>query len=63
MSEQYLIDREQAVERYGISMRTLEALYHRYKDFPVIRVGKKVMVFREAADRWFSEWMGETVDL
>lgn len=62
MNEPYLLTREQAIQRYNISIRTLEMLYRRYKDFPVLRVGRKVLIQREAADRWFTEWLGGTVD-
>ena len=58
-----LITREQAAERYNISLRTLDSLYKRHKDFPIIRVGWKVLIHREAADRWFTEWIGATIDL
>lgn len=58
----FLLTREQAVERYGIPMRTLVRLYQRYRDFPIVRVGRSVMVHREKADDWFTERIGIGVD-
>jgi len=62
MDEPYLITKPEAARRYNLSTRTLEMLYKRYKDFPVLRVGRKVLIIRDAADRWFSDWMGGTVE-
>lgn len=58
-----LLTREQAAERYNISLRVLEGIYRRYSDFPVLRVGRKTMIHREAADKWFAGYIGATIDL
>lgn len=58
----FLLDRRQAAERYGISIRMLEKLYKRYPDFPVIRIGWKVLIHRDKADRWFTEFVGADID-
>lgn len=57
----FLLTREQAVKRYGIPMRTLVRLYQRNRDFPLVRVGRSVMIHRERADQWFTERVGEGV--
>lgn len=46
----FLLTREQAVKRYGIPLRTLVRLYQRNRDFPLIRIGRSVMIHRERAD-------------
>lgn len=56
--EPYLLTRKQAAERYGISLRQLEELYRRHPDFPVLRAGRKVLIHREQADKWFTDWIG-----
>lgn len=53
--EPFLLTREQAVKRYGIPLRTLVRLYQRNRDFPLIRIGRSVMIHREMADAWFTE--------
>lgn len=50
----FLLTREQAVERYGIPMRTLTRLYRVNKDFPVVRIGHTVKIHRDKADEWFT---------
>lgn len=56
--EQYLLNRRDAAKRYGMSVRGLETLYMRNPDFPVIRMGKKVLIPVEAADKWFESYIG-----
>ena len=51
----FLLTREQAEKRYGIPIRTLVRLYQRNTDFPLVRIGRKVMIHRERADAWFTE--------
>lgn len=58
----FLLTREQAVERYGIPMRTLVRIYQRNRDFPLVRVGRSVMIHREKADEWFTERIQIGVD-
>ena len=54
----YLMTRSEAAKRYGISLRMLDSIYKRYKDFPIVRTGRKVLIHREAADKWFTEAIG-----
>lgn len=58
----YLLTREQAVIRYGIPLRTLVRLYQRNRDFPLVRIGRSVMIHREKADEWFTEHIHVGVD-
>ena len=58
MDAPYLLSRKEAAQRYGISLRTLNKLYKQFRDFPVIRQGRKVLIHRERADAWFTEWIG-----
>ena len=59
----YLLDRRSAAERYGMSVRGLEDLYRKHPDFPIIRLGKKVLVHRRRADEWFDEYVGDVIDM
>lgn len=58
MEERYLLNRKEAAERYNLSLRQLDELYRRNQDFPVIRAGRKVLIHRERADAWFTDWIG-----
>ena len=61
IDEPYLLDREKAAQRYGVSVRGLEEMYRRNPDFPIIRWGRKVLVHRERADAWIDEHVGEEI--
>lgn len=60
--EPFLLTRKQAAIRYSISMRQLEKLYRRDPEFPVTRVGKKVLVFRDRADAYFTRYMRDVIE-
>lgn len=62
MDEPYMIDRQAAAHRYGLGQRTFDDLYRRNEDFPVVRVGKKVMVLVEQADAWFARNIREVIE-
>ena len=63
INDQVLISREQAAARYGLPLRTIESLYRRNPDFPIVRIGWRVMIHREAADKWFADYLGGKIDL
>ena len=58
----YLITRKEAAERYGLTVRGYEELYKRHPDFPIVRVGRKVLTNREMADKWFDDYIGENTE-
>ena len=60
-TDEYLLTREQATRRYSISLRTLVELYRRDPEFPVLRVGKKVLIHREVADKYFTRNIREVI--
>lgn len=60
-TDEYLLTREQATRRYSISLRTLVELYRRDPEFPVLRVGKKVLIHREQADEYFTRNIREVI--
>ena len=60
-TDEYLLTREQATHRYNISLRTLVELYRRDPEFPVLRVGKKVLIHREQADEYFTRNIREVI--
>ena len=53
--ETYLLTRVQASKRYGLPQRSFDDLYRADPTFPVIRIGKRVMIHRELADKYFTE--------
>ena len=57
----YLLTRKAAAERYSISLRQLDELYRRNRDFPVLRIGHKVLIHRDMADQYFSDRVGEVI--
>ena len=59
----FLLTRQEAAERYGISLRQLDKLYRRNPDFPALRIGNSVRIHRERADDWFTESIGTTIDV
>lgn len=61
--EPYLLDREKAADRYGMSVRNLEDLYRRHPDFPIIRRGRRVMIHRQRADEWFDNYIGDEIPM
>jgi len=61
--DHYLLTRREASDRYGISVRGLETLYARYADFPVLRFGRKVLIHRDRADQWFTDFIGLEIDM
>ena len=58
----YLLTRQEAAERYRISVKQLERVYRRNRDFPVVRVGRTVLIHRDRADSWFTESIGTVID-
>jgi hypothetical protein len=62
-TDEYLLDRHKAAQRYGMSVRALEEMYKRHPDFPIIRRGKRVMIHRPKADAWFDEYVGSEIDM
>lgn len=62
-TDEYLLDREKASARYGMSIRGLEEMYKRHPDFPIIRVGRKVLIHRRRADEWFDEYVCGEIDM
>lgn len=59
--EPFLLTRRDAAKRYGLCQRTLDDLYRRDPTFPVVRVGKKVLIYREDADAWFKSYRGGAI--
>lgn len=62
VDEPFLMPRNAAAVRYGLSVRGLEELYKRYPDFPIVRIGRKVMVHRERADEWFTKHLFSVIE-
>ena len=58
----YLLTRKEASARYNICMSDLERLYKRDPEFPVLRVGRKVLVHRDGADEYFTRNIGEVIE-
>lgn len=58
----FLLARKAACHRYSISMRELEYIYKRDPEFPVLRVGRKVLVHRDGADEYFTKYIREVIE-
>lgn len=59
----FLLTRQQAAKRYGIAQRCFDEIYRRDPEFPIIRVGKRVMVHRERADAYFTRYIREVIEV
>ena len=59
----YLLTREQAAKRYGLAQRIMDEIYRRDPAFPVLRVGKRVMIHRDKADEYFTARIGEVIEV
>ena len=59
----YLLSRREASHRYGMSQRQLDELYRRDPEFPVLRIGRRVMVHRDEADAYFTRYIREVIEL
>ena len=59
----FLLTREQAAKRYGLAQRIMDEVYRRDPTFPVLRVGKRVMIHRDKADEYFTERIGEVIEV
>ena len=59
----YLLTRTQAARRYSLAQRIFAEIYRRDPDFPIIRVGKRVMVHREQADAYFTRFIRDEIEV
>lgn len=58
----FLLTRAAAAKRYSLNERTLDEIYKRDPEFPMLRVGKKVLVHREGADAYFVRNLREVIE-
>ena len=58
----FLLTRPEAAKRYGLSVRGLEEMYRRHPEFPLVRIGRKVLVHRDMADAFFTEYVNGVVE-
>lgn len=58
----FLLTRAEAARRYGLSVRGLEEMYRRHPEFPLVRIGRKVLVHRDLADTFFTEYVNGVVE-
>ena len=58
----FLLTRPEAAKRYGLSVRGLEEMYRRHPEFPLVRIGRKVLVHRDMADAFFTEYVNSVVE-
>ena len=63
MNDPYLMTRQQAAKRYGLAQRIFDEIYRRDPHFPIIRVGKRVMVHRDMADEYFTRHIREEIEV
>lgn len=60
MTEKITLTAQEAAEATGLCRDTIYTLTHR-ADFPVVRVGRKLLINRKGLERWFEEHAGEVV--
>ena len=58
----YLLTRKAAATRYSISTRQLDEIYRKDPEFPILRVGRKVLIHRDGADDYFSRYIGDVLE-
>lgn len=58
----FLLTRKNAARRYGLSVRGLEEMYKRHPEFPIVRVGRKVLIHRDKADAFFTSYVLDVVE-
>lgn len=57
--EKKTIDVKEFAKIYGIGITSAYNIV-RYKDFPKIKVGKKIIIFKDEIDIWFRKHQGES---
>ena len=58
MENKKLITVKEFIEEYGIGTNKAYEIVNS-KGFPVIRLGKKILIIRNKIDEWFSDNIGE----
>ena len=58
----FLLTRGAAAVRYNISVRQLDELYQRDPEFPILRIGRKVLIHRDGADAYFTRNIREVIE-
>lgn len=58
----YLLSRNEAARRYGISERQLDRLQRSDPEFPWVRIGRRVLVHRDEADAYFTRNIREVIE-
>lgn len=59
----FLLSRSEAAARYGLSQRQFDELYRRHPDFPIVHIGRRVMVYRDGADAFFTRYIGDVIEM
>lgn len=59
----YLLTRKAAAHRYSMSIRQLDELYRRNPEFPILRIGHKVLIHRDEADAYFTRNIREVIEM
>ena len=59
----FLLSRSQAAKRYGMSLRQLDELYRRHEEFPILHIGRRVMVHRDEADAYFTRYIRDVIEV
>ena len=54
----YLLTRKAAAHRYSLSERELDRLCRSHPEFPIIRKGRRVLIHRDRADAFFTDFIG-----
>lgn len=57
-AQKYTMTRKELAARLGVSMPTADSLINR-KGFPVLRVGKRILIPVEAFEKWLNDNAGK----
>lgn len=60
--EPFMLSREEAAQRYGLSLREFTKLYRSNPEFPVLHVGRRVLIHRKGADDFFTRNIREVIE-
>lgn len=61
--EPFLLSRNEAAKRYGMSLRKFDELYRTHPEFPILHIGRRVMVHRDEADAFFTRNIREVIEM
>ena len=59
----FLLSRNDAAKRYGLSEREMDRIIKGEPEFPSIKRGRRVLIHRDMADAWFTRNVREAIEM